>query len=313
MGFQRIQSRELPDGTIAIVYPFHICMEGMRSVLLCRDDEDYDVLQKTIHVSCHVNNVIVIEEIVMSNHCHAGVLAVSQSNADRAGEMIKKNYSQFISYKYGERGTLCGCDVKAIYIDSDSYLRNALAYIPRNALDAGKRIDEYKWSSYRGMFITNRSIGKRVSALSRREKESLFHTHANLNNVLWEIDDNGCLIPETACDHLYLEKAFYNDQAFFLRTIGSVNYAEMTQKLVSAPRERINDDEFNKYVNETVNRWFNSDLASISLNKKARIVPYLYHTRKTSVAQLARCVQLERSQVEEMLRLGTGNWRRSDE
>ena len=88
MKFQRIQLHELPDGTICRVYPFHICMEGLKNTLLCRDDEDYDVLQKTIHVCCHVNNVIVVEEIEMSTHCHVAVLAENQAAADNAGEAV---------------------------------------------------------------------------------------------------------------------------------------------------------------------------------------------------------------------------------
>ncbi len=51
MAFQRVVERLLPDGTIAKVYPFHISLEGMESILLCRDDEDYDHLEKSFYLS----------------------------------------------------------------------------------------------------------------------------------------------------------------------------------------------------------------------------------------------------------------------
>ena len=66
MAFQRIVTRVLPDGTTRKVYPFHISLEGMESTLLCRDDEDYDQLEKCIYVSAWKGNCLVIIEIVMS-------------------------------------------------------------------------------------------------------------------------------------------------------------------------------------------------------------------------------------------------------
>ena len=202
MQFQRITLRELPDGTVAKVYPFHISLEGMESVLLCRDDEDFDVMQKYFHVCSWVNNVLVIIDIEMSNHGHLAVLADSLDSAVRAGEAIKKNHSQYISHKYGEKRVLARSDVKVLYLDSDKYLRNALAYIPRNALDAGCRIEDYRWSSYNAMFAKGRSdiSAMQVSALSRRDKESIFHTHADLSRVPWKISTGGLLLPETACE-----------------------------------------------------------------------------------------------------------------
>lgn len=302
MKFQRIQLHELPDGTICRVYPFHICMEGLKNTLLCRDDEDYDVLQKTIHVCCHVNNVIVVEEIEMSTHCHVAVLAENQAAADNAGEAVKKNYSQYLSHKYGERNTLAGSNVKAIYLDSDSYLRNALAYIPRNALDTGASIEDYRWSSYKGMFASGKPDGRKVSAMTRREKEALFHTHADLSGVPWLVDNTGALIPSSSCDHRYLENAFCNDQAFFLRIIGSVSCAEMAQKLVHSSRQMLNDTEFKKLVSEKALGWFGAGISEITQEKKIRLVTYFYHTQKTTPAQLARCVGLAPDRVARILK-----------
>ena len=116
MQFQRITLRELPDGTVTKVYPFHISLEGMESVLLCRDDEDFDVMQKYFHVCSWVNNVLVIIDIEMSNHGHLAVLADSLDSAVRAGEAIKKNHSQYISHKYGEKDCECSNDFHASHL-----------------------------------------------------------------------------------------------------------------------------------------------------------------------------------------------------
>ena len=50
------------------------------------------------------------------------------------------------------------------------------------------------------------------------------------------VDTKERLIPSTICDSAYLEQAFENDQAFFLKIIGAQNPAEMKTKLVDNPR-----------------------------------------------------------------------------
>lgn len=305
MPFQRIQNHELPDGGIARVFPFHISMEGMESVLLCRDEEDYDALQKCIYVSCWSKNVIVVADVEMSNHGHSIVLATNMEHAQRAAAAIKQRHAQYVAFKYNEHNILAHSDIKVIYLDSDRYLRNALAYVPRNAIDTGQTIDGYKWSSFRAMFSSGPPDGtcRRVSLMTRREKEAVFRTHADLSRVPWMVDKNDSLIPATACDHRYAESAFNNEPSFFLKTIGSVNFAEMELRLVTNPRKRLADSEFRKTVEEMSQRWFRTNASGMSLEMKTRLVPHLYHSHNTSVPQLARCVGMDQDQVRLILRL----------
>ena len=303
MAFQRVVKRVLPDESTATVFPFHISLEGLESRLLCRDEEDYDMLQKCFHISCWKANVIVVEDIEMSNHGHLAVLAENYDSAYCAAAAIKKNHSQYLANKYGQHGTMGGTDISVQYLDSDWYVRNALAYIPRNAIDTGARVEDYQWSSYRAFFSKMKRPGTQVSQLSKRERERVFRTHSDLSRVPWSVDDMGYLIPSSACDCNYLESAFNNDQAFFLKTIGVVNCAEMHQKLVDNPRTRQNDSEFIRSVNDIISRWWNiMDIVGLSIEKKTRLIPYLYRTHNTTVSQLARCVQLEKCQVEAILK-----------
>lgn len=305
MAFQRIVNRKCPDGIVRTLYPFHISFKGMESFVLCRDEDDYDVLEKYFHVCSWHNNVLVISRIAMSNHGHMAVLATHYDSACRSGEAVKKNYSQYITYKYGEKKTLLRADINVQYLDSDWYVRNVLAYIPRNAMDTGARIEDYPWSSYRGAFLQKGKglpAGRPVAFLGRRERESLFRTHVDLSHVPWTIDADGHLVPVSCCDNAYLESAFNNDQAFFLKTIGSMNPAEMDQKLLTGPRQRKTDTEFLVIASDIADRWFHRSVPSLTLEQKARLLPTLYRTHRTSINQLARCLQMERQQVEQMLK-----------
>lgn len=98
------------------------------------------------------------------------------------------------------------------------------------------------------------------------------HTGEKLDRVPWFIDSEGCLIPESFCDHTYLEQAFENDQAFFLRTIGAVNVAEMHYSLEERPYVMVSDTELYKSVNEVSERWFKKCLDELSVEQKSRLI-----------------------------------------
>lgn len=300
---QRVVVRKLPDGTVSQVYPFHVCLKGTESAVLCRDDRDYDAMIKAIAVCAHRKNVIVVIYTVVSNHCHVVVLAQSHADASACVEEVKRMYSMWFSRKYREKGILRRVASSAIYLDSDWYVRNALAYVPRNALDNCCNVDEYKWSGYSAMFREGQDPqGWPVSAMTRREKEIVMHTCMDLRSVKWKLDEGGSLIPHTFCDHGYLEQAFGNSQAFFLKTIGSVNPVELGTKLVDMPRQRVSDAELFKAAEDLCGIWFGCGMADISLERKMRLLPYIYRTRRTTVPQLARVFALKREVVDDAVR-----------
>ena len=303
---RRIVSRVLPDGTIRNVQPFHVCLEGLEKAVLCRDDKDYDAFVKIICVAARRKNVIIVIYTVVSNHSHATILARSQEEADAFGEEIKKMASMWVSGRYGERKLLRRTDVKAPCLDTDWYVRNTLAYVPRNALDNGCNVNEYRWSGYRAMFRGNVAPGfpgpvRKVGKMTRREHRALFHTGDDLSDVPWLVDTDGCLVPESFCDTDYLEQAFNYDQVYFIRIIGEVNVAEMSQRLVDSPRTLRPDGEVLKDAMAEADRWFKTELSSLSLLQKTRLIPYFSRTRKTTVRQLARVFGLDREVVQSIL------------
>ena len=291
-------SRFLPDGSFCIVIPFHICLKGLEDAVICRDEEDYDMFVKIIFLASWSKNVIVVIYSVLSNHFHASVLAASQEDADSCGEEIKRRYSMWFSRKYSENNLLKGVKSSALIITDRWHLRNTLAYIPRNALDNGQNVDTFKWSGYRGMFIRKQPEGLRaVSSLSRREVRAVFHTGDKLDKVPWKLNDRNEIEPVSACDHAYLEQAFENDQAFFLKTIGSLNIAEIRYTLEEKPFNMSPDTEFRKTADDISVRWYGKNLAEIPLGKKYRLLPYVYRTSRTTVSQLARVFALDRETV----------------
>lgn len=300
--FERNPLREFPDGTITRVYPFHVSLQGLETKILCREDSDYDAFVKYICISARRRNVILVVYAVVSNHSHSIILASSQTDADAFAEEIKKMFSMFFSKKYGDSAVMRGTDAKAIWLDSDYYLRNAIAYVIRNAMDNGaKSIQDYKWSGFRAMFCDGRlpkgSPVRSVVGLSKRDMRRIMRTGDKLDDVRWMINDEEELEPVSICDWRYVQDAFLGEQSFFMRLVGGVNTGEMNIKLVDAPRVKRPDGDLLISVNEISQRWFNTEVHNLTLEKKARLLQYVSHCFKTDPSQLARTFELGRETV----------------
>lgn len=275
----------------------------MERLILFRDDDDYDAMVKIMCVCAKRKNVIIIIYAVVSNHCHVAVLANTQEEAYEYGQEIKRIYSMWFSGKYGHEKSLLGVDIKAMALDSDWYVRNALAYIPRNALDNGCNVNEYKWSGFSAMFRERNSTGATpVKTLKKQQKRETMHTGDRLDDVPWLLDKDGSLIPYSFCDYTYLEQAFNNNLSFFLKTIGGQNSSEMSWKLVDGPRTMLTDTDFLNSANELSVNWFQIGLPCLSVEKKIRLILYMYRTSKTTVAQLSRTFGISRSEIERILK-----------
>ena len=301
---RRVVPRVLPNGELRNVQPFHVMIKGLETVILCRDDEDYDVFVKYIAICARRKNVIVVIYIVVSNHCHVAVLAQTQNDADSFAQELKRMYSQWFSSKYHEPKTLRGVDSRALWLDNEWYVRNALAYIPRNALDNQGTVHEYPWSGFNAMFSTAGvpAGSKKVSSLTARETQSIMHTRDKLSDVQWLLDSRKHIVPASICDTDYLEQAFNHDQAFFLKTVGALNAAQMQEILEEAPYIMLPDSEFLKVLEDISGRWFGQGIAVLPIEKKLRILPYIWRTRKTTVPQLARALGLNQDTVGSAIR-----------
>jgi len=302
---ERTVFRTLPNGRALLVRPFHVSLEGLKSAIICRDEEDYDAMEKILCVCSRRKNVLIIIHTIVSNHAHVAILAADLSSAQAYAEEIKRMIAMWIRNKYGEQNLMKGVDAKAIGLDNNWHIRNALAYIPRNALDNECNVNEYRWSGYRAMFRpkpdwAEQSLRK-VSSLSKREREAIMHTCDKLEDVDWLLDRYNHLAPESFCDSAYLEQVFEGDQAFFLKTIGGQNSAEMKHCLIDQPRTMMPDTEFFKAVNDISTRWFQMGLSDIPLEKKIRLLSYVRKTMKTSIPQLARVFGLSRDKVSSIL------------
>ena len=304
MAFVRPVSRKMPKGDISMVFPYHVSFEGLEKNIICRDDEDCDILVKTLAVCARRKNVVIIIYAVVSNHAHVAVLAKTYEDADAFAKEVKRTYSMLFRKKYGEAKSLKDTTVNVQILDTEWYLRNALAYVPRNAYDNGAdSLFDYKWTGFRACFRKGNPTNARhkVSEMTFREWRAIMHTGDDLSDTTWELNSDNELEPDSFCDYKYLEDSFNGDQSFFYKCIGIVNISEMNQKLVVSPRKMKTDSEFLKELNDLSERWYSVDARNLPESKKARLLPYVFRTMKTSIPQVARAMGMSRDEIQRLL------------
>lgn len=303
--FERNPVQELPNGIVARVFPFHVSLEGRETRILCRDTEDYDSFVKIAVVCTRRKNVILVTYSVVSNHGHFVVLCTCKKAADDFGEEVKRVYSMYFQRKYHESRATKGMDVDSQWLDSDWYLRNAIAYDIRNAMDNGAdSILEYEWTSFRAYFSQRRtdSEDRLVCSLSKSQKRALMHTNDTMEGARWLVSGKGKIVPYSVCNYRYVEGAFNNSQTLFLQKIGNVNVAEMSEKLIESPHRFKKDEDVVRAAGDICRKWFSCEIHDLPVVRKCRLISYYFQSNRTSVSQLARVFELPKDTVAEILR-----------
>lgn len=299
-------SKRLPSGRFAKCSPYHISLDGKKSLVIFKDDSDLDYMVKCIATVAYRYDVIVVAYCILNNHYHIIVLAENRDVANNFSNAVKKSLSMYYTAKYGN-GASCSSlkhtDSMPIRIDTTDYLRKAIAYVLSNSIDVGSRVDAYKWSSYHAYFrgVVKQPVGLKVSDLKDYDKREIMRTHISLRRVPWILDANHSLIPSSFIDYQYVETAFMGDASFFMRTLASCDKKRMEYKLDIYPRNRLNDKELLAVVNDLSLEWFSKRVPDLPAHNKLMLVRKLFYSHKTNTSQIARVLQMDPDEVRMVL------------
>ena len=285
-----------PDGTSSKVYPFHVCTKGQEDRVIFKDEEDLKMAHNLIPICARRANVIVVSDCVLPTHIHAMTLARSYEHASRFIDGYKQSASMILARKYGiGKMYFQNVEGKPIYLEDNRHVRNTICYIPRNSLDMGIKVDEYRWSSYRAMF--SKGIVKvpvrKVSGMTTRETRALFKSGDSLKGVPWMATQDGVIEPSSYCDYSYAEDAFDNDIQYFMRVMGLTDDDEMEEILVNKPTRLMTTEELLKEIEVRSLRQFGLGPSMLALDHKIPLIKSIYHSCRTTPAQLARCFGLQ--------------------
>lgn len=170
---------------LRIQYPnawYHVMNRGRRGEALFSNEADYLAFIQLLKEVTGMWDIRIAAFCLMSNHYHL-LLQTPNANLSRCMRHINGVYTQRYNRRYNLDGSLFRGRYKAILIDEDTYLLEAVRYIHRNPLNAGlvDQLKQYPWSSHNGYL----SSSKKWSWLYKEYILSMFSKNKESNKELY--------------------------------------------------------------------------------------------------------------------------------
>ena len=180
----------------------------LKDRLWFRDEEDFRVGMNQVAVLAATISIQVLAFILMSNHVHF-VLGGTKEDATDFITSFKRRFSRYYGKKYSVKEFLRenNVDFRELHIGDES-LERAIAYVQMNSVAANICISPsgYPWGTGGLFFNENKTKGKAIGELSKRECIKLLRSRALLPSGY--IVSEGIVLPSSYVDVQMVESLF---------------------------------------------------------------------------------------------------------
>lgn len=129
---------------------YHVAARGNRKQRIFVDDVDRRRFLKIVATALEKFGAECYVHCLMDNHFHE-VIHTPRANINQVMQHIDGLYTQYANWRHRTTGHVLEGRYTGMLIDDTCYLRNAIAYVLRNPVEAGVVSDagDWPWSSYR--------------------------------------------------------------------------------------------------------------------------------------------------------------------
>lgn len=278
--------------------PFwHLMTNGFEMPVIFTSNEDFTLIMNLICLAAlSIENVTVVAFCIMNNHLH--VLLKGEFEACMAFFAFLKRRMQ-----------RCGLSIPDIFsadlreVDSLKYMRNAIAYIHRNAYVADSTYTpfNYPWSTCRYYF---NPFPLPKTSLTYRECRHMFRTSDfRVPKECLVID--GYVAPPSYCNVELGMSMFRNAGQYFAESSKAVEgYKEMAELI--GDWEFLTDAEVYAETWKLAKTLFSvNSLKSLNRNQKLELVPKMHYDLHASNGQIRRILYLSQYEVDSLLPLSS--------
>jgi putative transposase len=127
----------------------HITTRGVDDQPIFRSDLDRHDLLAVLRKATELVEWQVVCWCLMTTHYHLLVVVPEDARlVSAAMHRINSTYARRFNAWHGRRGHLFGARFTDTLVDTDDYLRNAIAYVLENPVRAGlvRRVEDWPWS-----------------------------------------------------------------------------------------------------------------------------------------------------------------------
>ena len=275
---------------------YHVCTDGMSRNILFKDDKDFIKGMNAVAVCRLTFGVGILCFCLMSNHVHF---------------IIKGTYDECVGfirlYKKRMNGLLEGAntDVSVKPIDTEDYLKTAIAYVLRNPVAAKLPIvpGEYRWSSGNCYFADASMYGRRFTKASdfgSTEMRQRFNTrHALPGDYL--ITEEGIIWPRCYVDYKTVERLYRTPATFLYHLAKNMDMEnELTTDILR--KANYSDQELYNSASAICHSQFGKEaLGQLSIEEKLSIARIVRKKYGASAKQISRITGLDPQLLKELL------------
>ncbi len=190
---------------------FHVCTNGLARSDWFRDEEDFILGMNSVATCALFSGVKVYCFCLMTNHVHF----ILQGDLGKCRLFIKEYkrvQSRYLVRKYKKTEVLVDADVCIKQLETEEYIKAALAYVVRNPTAAGMPVlpTGYRWSSARLYFSQLPSVNglcRKISDMTYVQRTSLLRTKSVFPDSYF-VDESNIISPSCYVDYKSVEKIF---------------------------------------------------------------------------------------------------------
>lgn len=245
---------------------YHIILRGNDRQDIFLEEQDYRKFIKEIIDTKEKYYYDLYAYCLMTNHIHL-ILYDKEDKLSKIMQSLAVSYSSYFCKKYDKVGHLFQNRFLSKNVETREYLMQLCRYIHQNPVKAGiAKIDEYKWSSY-NEYLGNEDIVNTKMILSILGKEK----HEAIKNFI----------------------AFQNLEKEDIAGEAMIEY-EMLEKLT--------DEEVKKIMENILKINSIAEIKQLKANVRDEKLKELKVIKKTSRAQIARVIGINKKIVERAMK-----------
>ncbi len=282
---------------------YHVTSKALEKNVIFQSREDFITGMNDIAICAAKYAIKIICFCLMSNHFHF-VLYGSYSECYAFIQEYKKLCSIRMRNARGEISGLKNVEVRLDLLNTEEYLKAAIAYVLRNPLAARIIMMPYfyEWSSASAYFRGNLPIkGVRINSLGLRQKREMLKSRSAEVPNSYIVDSDGIISPACYVATDVVEKLFPHP-SYLMMALAKRVENEMEIQMGASQNMSLCDSELKSQMGELIKEEFGvCSLSQLTKEDRLRLCLLLRRNFNASVKQISRILRISQELVASVL------------
>ena len=291
---------------------WHLCTPGKYQSILFRNQADYIQGMNLVALSaCKFDKSVGIYAFeLMSNHFHF-VLEARKEDADAFYQDFYARLRRFLG-RQGRGQELNSISYSLIAIDNETYLRNLIAYVHRNAFLVNLSYTPFSWLWGSNVHIFNdlEPYFHKIylNTIGKRAKQEMFHTHQVdfpdnyylISSFKEKETTTGYISPACYCKIAECEQLFRNAQQYYFNISRRVESFSDIARELGDTITYTDEEMFSTTTHLLLTKYNKEKIYLLSRNEKIEVAKVLHFNYNAGNDQICRILRLSDTLVDSM-------------